>query len=102
GVLGASDVVRNRQVAKISVVGLGIRSHATIAAKMFSALSGNNIPVKLIATSEIKISVLVEEKHLEQGVRCLHDAFELAHGAGVNPDIEVQSGTGAANGSLSR
>jgi len=73
----STEILGNARVAKISVVGVGMRSHAGIAAKMFQALAGEGINVRMIATSEIKISVLVEERYLELGVRCLHEAFEL-------------------------
>lgn len=73
----ATEVVGSAKVAKISVVGVGMRSHAGIAARMFEALAGEGINVRMIATSEIKISVLVEERYLELGVRCLHEAFGL-------------------------
>jgi aspartate kinase len=64
-------------VAKVSVVGIGMRSHAGVAAKMFETLAAENINIKVIATSEIKISVLIERKYLELAVQALHDAFEL-------------------------
>ena len=66
-----------KSVAKISVVGVGIKSHAGVASKVFSVLAEEHIPVQLISTSEIKISVLVDEKYMELGVRALHKAFEL-------------------------
>jgi aspartate kinase len=65
------------RVAKISVVGVGMRSHAGIATKMFDTLGAEGINVRMISTSEIKISVMVDEKYLELGVRVLHEAFEL-------------------------
>lgn len=72
-----ATVTGNRAVAKISVVGVGMRSHAGIASRMFESLAAENINVRMIATSEIKISVLIEERYLELGVRSLHDAFSL-------------------------
>lgn len=73
----ATEVSGSARVAKISVVGVGMRSHAGIAAQMFKALADEGINVRMIATSEIKISVLVDERYLELGVRCLHEAFKL-------------------------
>ncbi|MCE0503801.1 MULTISPECIES: aspartate kinase [unclassified Roseivivax] len=66
------------EVAKVSVVGIGMRSHAGVAAKMFETLAQEGINIKVIGTSEIKISVLVERKYMELAVQALHDAFELA------------------------
>jgi aspartate kinase len=64
-------------VAKVSVVGIGMRSHAGVAAKMFSCLARENINIKVIGTSEIKISVLIDRKYMELAVQALHDAFAL-------------------------
>jgi len=75
--LGAREVVRDDRIVKISLVGVGMRSHAGIAAKMFETLSREGINIQMISTSEIKISVVVDEKYLELGVRSLHEAFEL-------------------------
>lgn len=76
--LGAADVSCRNDIAKISVVGVGMRSHAGIASKMFEALAREQINILMISTSEIKISVVVDEKYLELGVRILHDEFDLA------------------------
>jgi aspartate kinase len=76
--LGAREVVRDDRIVKISLVGVGMRSHAGIAAKMFETLSKEGINIQMISTSEIKISVVVDEKYLELGVRSLHEAFDLA------------------------
>jgi len=76
--LGAREVVGDDRIVKISLVGVGMRSHAGIASKMFAALSKEGINILMISTSEIKISVVVDEKYLELGVRALHDAFDLA------------------------
>ena len=76
--LGAREVVGDDKIVKISLVGVGMRSHAGIAAKMFETLSKEGINIQMISTSEIKISVVVDEKYLELGVRALHDAFDLA------------------------
>ncbi|MEE9281812.1 MAG: aspartate kinase [Myxococcota bacterium] len=75
--LGAAGVESNDAIAKISVVGLGMKDHAGVAAKMFQALSDENINIEMINTSEIKISVVVEEKYTELACRALHEAFEL-------------------------
>jgi aspartate kinase len=75
--LGARDVIGNDSIVKISLVGVGMRSHAGIASKMFEALAQEGINIRMISTSEIKISVVVDEKYLELGVHALHHAFEL-------------------------
>ena len=75
--LGAREVVADDKIAKISVVGVGMRSHAGIACTMFTALAKEGINIQMISTSEIKISVVVDEKYLELGVRTLHSVFEL-------------------------
>jgi len=75
--LGARAVTTDDSIVKISIVGVGMRSHAGIASKMFKVLAEEAINIKMIATSEIKISVVVDEKYLELGVRALHAAFEL-------------------------
>ena len=71
------DLVVETDVAKVSVVGIGMRSHAGVAARMFRALADENINIKVISTSEIKISVLIDRKYMELAVQALHDAFEL-------------------------
>ncbi len=75
--IGAQQVLGNKGVVKISVVGVGMRSHAGTATEMFRTLAGEGINVRMVSTSEIKISVLVEEKYLELGVRSLHETFGL-------------------------
>ena len=75
--LGARDVRGDHKIAKISLVGVGMRSHAGIASKMFETLATEGINIQMISTSEIKISVVVDEKYLELGVRALHSAFGL-------------------------
>ncbi len=75
--LGARDVNGDTKIAKISVVGVGMRSHAGIAATMFKALADERINIRMISTSEIKTSVVVDEKYLELAVRTLHSAFKL-------------------------
>jgi aspartate kinase len=79
--LDAADVTGDEQIVKISVVGVGMRSHAGIASKMFNALSEEGINIKMISTSEIKVSVVVDEKYLELGVRTLHSEFNLEDSA---------------------
>ncbi|MBK1731924.1 aspartate kinase [Thiococcus pfennigii] len=75
--LGARQVLGDERIVKISLVGVGMRSHAGIASKMFAALAKEKINIRMISTSEIKISVVVDERYLELGVRALHEAFEL-------------------------
>ncbi len=75
--LGAREVEGDDKIVKISLVGVGMRSHAGIASQMFEALSREGINIQMISTSEIKISVVVDEKYLELGVRALHEAFHL-------------------------
>ena len=72
-----SDLVTDLAVAKVSVVGIGMRSHAGVAAQMFKALSAEGINIKVITTSEIKISVLIDRKYMELAVQALHDIFGL-------------------------
>ncbi len=74
---GAREVLGDDKIVKISLVGVGMRSHAGIASTMFRALAEEGINIRMISTSEIKISVVVDEKYLELGVRTLHDAFQL-------------------------
>ncbi len=77
GEINFHDLVADTAVCKISVVGIGMRSHAGVAARMFRALAEEGINIKVITTSEIKISVLVDRKYMELAVQALHDAFEL-------------------------
>ncbi len=71
------DMIADKDVAKVSVVGIGMRSHTGVAAKMFQVLSNEGINIQVITTSEIKISVLIDRKYMELAVQALHDAFEL-------------------------
>jgi aspartate kinase len=80
GLIAYADLVQDTEVAKVSVVGIGMRSHAGVAATMFKALAAENVNIKVIATSEIKISVLIDRKYMELAVQALHDAFELEKG----------------------
>ncbi len=75
--VGAREVNGDNKIVKISVVGVGMRSHSGIASTMFKALADEGINIRMISTSEIKISVVVDEKYLELGVRALHSAFNL-------------------------
>ena len=73
----AKEVVTDNRIAKVSIVGVGMRSHAGVASTMFRALANESINIQMISTSEIKISVVIEEKYLELAVRTLHTAFGL-------------------------
>mgnify|MGYP001578027250 CR=1 FL=1 len=84
--MDARDVKGDKRIVKISVVGVGMRSHAGIASEMFKALADEGINIQMISTSEIKISVVVDEKYLELGVRTLHSAFGLENN--TSPDGE--------------
>lgn len=75
--LGARSVVGDKVIAKVSIVGVGMRSHAGVASKMFDALANESINIQMISTSEIKVSVVIEEKYLELAVRALHSEFDL-------------------------
>ena len=77
GELGAREVIGDTKIAKVSIVGVGMRSHAGVASRMFEALAKETINIQMISTSEIKVSVVIEEKYLELAVRALHTAFEL-------------------------
>ena len=90
--IGAKDVSGDSKIAKVSVVGVGMRSHAGIASKMFRALADEGINIQMISTSEIKISVVLAEKYLELGVRTLHSAFALENGATTNTKLTNEHG----------
>ncbi len=75
--VGASEVLSDDKVAKVSIVGIGMRSHAGVASLMFKTLAQENINIQMISTSEIKTSVLIEDKYMELAVRALHKAFGL-------------------------
>jgi len=75
--LGAREVSSDNKITKVSIVGVGMRSHAGVASKMFDVLAQENINIQIISTSEIKISVVIAEKYLELAVRALHTAFDL-------------------------
>jgi aspartate kinase len=78
----AADIVGDAKVSKVSVVGVGMRSHVGIASHMFRTLSEEGINIQMISTSEIKISVLIDEKYMELAVRALHKAFGLSEDRG--------------------
>ena len=84
GEMGAREVTGDDRIVKISLVGVGMRSHAGIASRMFRALAEEGINIQMISTSEIKISVVVDEKYLELGVRALHAAFGLEENESSN------------------
>ena len=73
----AREVIGDTKIAKVSIVGVGMRSHAGVASRMFEALAKESINIQMISTSEIKVSVVIEEKYLELAVRALHTAFDL-------------------------
>ena len=82
----AREVIGDNRIAKVSVVGIGMRSHVGLASKMFKALADEGINIQMISTSEIKIAVVIDEKYLELAVRVLHRAFELDKG-GQGPAV---------------
>jgi aspartate kinase len=88
--LGNCRVLGDTGIAKISIIGLGMRSHSGVATKMFETLSRENINIKMIATSEIKISCVIDEKYAELAVRVLHDAFELDKKSQGGANFKVQ------------
>ena len=76
--IGAGKVLGDEEIAKVSIIGVGMRNHAGVASKMFKTLAEENINISMISTSEIKISCVIEEKYTELAVRALHDAFGLS------------------------
>lgn len=88
--LGATGVTSNAKVAKLSLIGVGMRSHTGVANTMFRALADTNISTYMIATSEIKISVIIEETQLEQGVRAVHQAFGLDKQPESKQEISIE------------
>jgi aspartate kinase len=89
--LGAREVFGDTSIVKLSLVGVGMRSHAGVASRMFRALADEGINIQMISTSEIKISVVVDEKYLELGTRALHKAFELDDKDGKTVRVEGES-----------
>jgi aspartate kinase len=84
--VGAGGVESNETIAKVSIVGVGMRSHSGIASKMFSTLAAEGVNIQMISTSEIKVSCVIDDKYTELAVRVLHDAFELDKGLNVSQD----------------
>ena len=82
---GGNRIAFDDEIAKVSVVGGGMRSHAGIAKRMFQLLAGENINIQLISTSEIKISCVIARKYAELAVQCLHEGFGLSHPPGERP-----------------
>ncbi|MCG8394426.1 MAG: aspartate kinase [Pseudomonadales bacterium] len=80
--LGNPEIIGDDKIAKVSLVGVGMRSHAGVASKMFESLANEGVNIEMISTSEIKVSVVIAEKYLELAVRALHSAFELDQPAG--------------------
>jgi aspartate kinase len=79
--IGARGIVHNERVAKVSIVGVGMRSHSGVASMMFATLAREGINIQMISTSEIAVSCVIEDKYAELAVRSLHDAFDVARGA---------------------
>jgi aspartate kinase len=75
--IGAAEIEFDENITEVSVVGIGMRSHSGIAARMFQALAEENINVQMISTSEIRISCVINEEHTERAVKVIHDKFEL-------------------------
>jgi aspartate kinase len=88
--LGAC-VKSNAKVAKLSLVGVGMRSHTGVASKMFQALGNIGVNIQMITTSEIKISVIIDESHLEQSVKAVHEAFELSKLSGEKQQVLMET-----------
>lgn len=81
--LGAEDATLQTDIAKVSIVGVGMQSHSGVAARMFQALAAENINILMISTSEIKVSCVIQDRYAELAVRVLHDAFQLEHGTTI-------------------
>jgi aspartate kinase len=81
--IGASGIAADDRIAKVSIVGVGMRSHGGVAARMFETLARENVNIQMISTSEIALSCVIEEKYTELAVRSLHDAFELGRERGA-------------------
>ena len=92
--IGASGVESNESIAKVSIVGVGMRSHAGIASKMFETLSAEGVNIQMISTSEIKVSCVIDDKYTELAVRVLHAAFGLDNGQVVQEKTEHVIGRG--------
>lgn len=83
--IGGEKVIADENIAKVSIVGVGMRSHSNVATRMFSALAKEGININMISTSEIKISCIIDAKYTELAIRSLHDAFELD-----KPEMKVE------------
>jgi len=81
--IGAEKVLGDENISKVSIIGVGMRTHAGVAQKMFTTLARENINIMMISTSEIKISCVIEEKYTELAVRVLHEAFGLENGTEI-------------------
>jgi aspartate kinase len=81
--VGAQGVVHDERVAKVSIVGVGMRSHSGVASRMFGTLAREGINIQMISTSEIAVSCVIDDKYAELAVRALHDTFEVGR-AGAN------------------
>ena len=84
--IGAEEVEGDDDIAKVSVVGLGMKDHAGVASRMFEVLAEHGINIQLISTSEIKVSVVIDEQHTDAAVRALHAAFLEAGAAEPRPE----------------
>ncbi|MEX0374220.1 aspartate kinase [Spiribacter pallidus] len=89
--LGAREVFGDSDIVKLSLVGVGMRSHAGVASRMFDTLAAEGINIQMISTSEIKISVVIAEKYLELGTRALHKAFDLDEASGKTVAVEGEN-----------
>jgi aspartate kinase len=78
--IGARGIAHDERVAKVSIVGVGMRSHSGVASTMFAALAREGINIQMISTSEIAVSCVIEDKYAELAVRTLHDAFDVGRG----------------------
>ncbi len=94
--LGATDVQGDAKICKVSIVGIGMRSHVGVASRMFRTLSEEGINIQMITTSEIKTSVVIDEKYMELAVRALHKAFDLDQPAALGTAVRSQSGPESA------
>ena len=92
--IGSKEVKMREDIAKISIIGVGMRTHSGVAAKMFETLAKHNVNIMMISTSEIKISCIIDAKYSELAVRILHDAFDLGQGKKVSAEKRPQAKKG--------
>jgi len=85
--IGSGEIDGDATIAKVSIVGLGMKDHAGVASRMFQVLAEQGVNIQLISTSEIKISVVIDEEHVERAVRALHAAFVEAGAAEPRPEV---------------